>query len=71
MGSSSRRARPGLGGISHIPAEVTELANDSPDGDEARWLFREIRTMSGQVLTEPLPQEMTELLAMLSDRQPG
>lgn len=71
MGSSSRRAPPAMGGISHFPVEVTEIVSHSPTGGEARWLFREIRAMYGQVLTEPLPQEMTELLAMLSDRQPG
>lgn len=70
MGSSFRRAPPVMGGVSQFSAEVTEIVSHSPTGGEARWLFREIRAMYGQVLTEPLPEDMTELLAMLSDRQP-
>ncbi len=67
MGSSFRRAPPATDNVRRS-AEVTEIVSQETTGGEGRWLYREIRAMYGQVLTEPLPKEMTELLAMLSDR---
>lgn len=68
--ASSRRPPP-LGWDNPTP-EYVVLASADLDGQAARevgWLLSEIKTIYGQVLTEPLPPEMARLLMMLSDRR--
>lgn len=71
MASSRRPPSFGWGKKTYYGAELAGIDVDRLADRETGWLLSEIKTIYGQVLTEPLPPEMTRLLMMLSDRRHG